>query len=219
MNTQLQNIIPMQNSDIEKMIFNIRGKQVMLDSDIASLFGTEVRRLNEQMKRNVGRFPEDFCFQLNSFEFKNLISQNATSSVGYGGRRKLPYVYTEHGIIALASVMKSEVATKMSVEIVRQFVQMRKFIVENNDVLLALAKVQNRQLEFENDMNKRIDEILRMINQADLPKQAIFCAGEFFDAYEYISSIIQRANTSIVLIDPYCDSKAFTFLKNKKRNS
>lgn len=133
-------------------------------------------------------------------------------------RKYLPYVYTEHGVLALSGVIKSETATKMSVEIARKFIQMRKFILENGDILLALAKLQNRQIEFENETNKKFDEILKLISKADLPKQAIFSAGQFYDAYEYISSIVRRANHSIVLIDPYCDAKAFTFLKNKKES-
>ena len=122
--------------NIEKRIFVIRGIQAMLDSDVAELFGVETRRLNEQVKRNQNRFPIDFCFQLNSNEFKNLTSQNATSS--YGGRRHLPFAFTEHGIIALAGVLKSDVAA-----------QMRLFIMENGDVLLKLAQLQNRQINFE----------------------------------------------------------------------
>lgn len=121
-------------------------------------------------------------------------------------------------MIALSGVIKSETATKMSVEIARKFIQMRKFILENGDILLALAKLQNRQIEFENETNKKFDEILKLISKADLPKQAIISAGQFYDAYEYISSIVRRANHSIVLIDPYCDAKAFTFLKNKKES-
>ena len=92
------------------------------------------------------------------------------------------------------------------------------FVLENGDVLLALARLQNRQIEFENETNRKFDEILKLISKADLPKQAIFSAGQFYDAYEYISSIIRKANSSIVLIDPYCDAKAFTFLKNKKES-
>ena len=209
-------VMNLGSSDIEKSIFAVRGFQVMLDSDIALFFGVETRRLNEQMKRNIERFPNDFCFQLNSFEFKNLTSQNATSN--RGGRRRLPYVYTEHGVLALAGVLKNETAAKMSIEIVRKFVQMRKFITENGDALLVLAKLQNRQIEFENETNRKFDEILKRISKADLPKQSIFSAGQFYDAYEFISSIVRRAKNSILLIDPYCDSKAFTFLKNKQKS-
>ena len=215
---QLPTLLDLENKNIEECIYTIRGEQVMLDSDVAFFFGTEVKKLNQQMKRNVGRFPSDFCFQLNSIEFNELRSQNVTIDVRYGNRKYLPYAYTEHGVLALAGVIKNEIATKMSVEIVRKFVQMRKFILENGDTLLALAKLQNRQLEFENKTNQKIDEILMSISKADLPKQALFYSGQFYDAYEYVSDIIRRANDSIVLIDPYCDSKSLTYLKNKKEN-
>lgn len=218
-NNQLLNLSSIEGKNIEECIQSIRGQQVMIDSDVAFFFGTEVKKLNQQMKRNIERFPEDFCFQLSEKELDSILrSQNVTSNTISSKRRYKPYVYTEHGVLALAGVIKNEIATKMSVEIVRKFVQMRRFIMENGDVLLALARLQNRQIEFENETNRKFDEILKLISKADLPKQAIFSAGQFYDAYEYISSIIRRANTSIVLIDPYCDSKAFTFLKNKKES-
>ena len=215
-NNQPLNLISIENKNIEECIYNVRGQQVMLDSDIAFFFEVETKTINKQMKRNIDRFPEDFCFQLSNKEMNDLRCHFGTTKFLSSKRRYNPYVYTEEGIIALAGVLKNDIAAKMSVEIARRFIQMRKFILENGDVLLALAKLQNRQIEFENETNKKFDEILKLISKADLPKQAIFSAGQFYDAYEYISSIIQRANTSIVLIDPYCDSKAFTFLKNKK---
>lgn len=205
-------------SNIESMIYNIRGVQVMLDSDIAYLFNVETRLINQQMKRNIDRFPEDFCFKLNSEEFKSLKSQNVISNIGRGGRHIYPYVYTEHGIIALAGVIKNEIAAKMSIEIVRKFVQMRKFILENGDILLNLAKLQNKQLEFENETNKKFEEVFRLINKLDLPKTTLFYDGKLFDAYDFISSLINKANKSILLIDPYCDGKALSFLKTKKQD-
>ena len=218
-NNQPLNLTSIENRNIEERIYSIRGQQVMFDSDVAFFFGTEVKKLNQQMKRNIDRFPEDFCFQLSEKELDTILrSQNVTFNTISSKRRYNPFVYTEHGVLALAGVIKNETAAKMSVEIVRKFVQMRKFIMENGDVLLALAKLQNRQIEFENETNKRFDEILKLVSKADLPKQAIFSAGQFYDAYEYISSIIRKANRSIILIDPYCDSKAFTFLKNKKES-
>ena len=217
-NNQPLNLISIENKNIEECIYNVRGQQVMLDSDIAFFFEVETKTINKQMKRNIDRFPEDFCFQLSNKEMNDLRCHFGTTKFLSSKRRYNPYVYTEEGIIALAGVLKNDIAAKMSVEIARRFIQMRKFILENGDVLLALAKLQNRQIEFENETNKKFDEILKLISKADLPKQAIFSAGQFYDAYEYISSIIQRANTSIVLIDPYCDSKAFTFLKNKKES-
>lgn len=219
MNTdQPLNLLSIENKSIEECIHNIRGKQVMLDSDVAFFFGVTVSSLNRQMRRNVDRFPSDFCFQLSDKETNDLRCQKGTTNFLSSKRRYNPYAYTEEGIITLAGVLKNDIAAKMSVEIARKFIQMRKFILENGDVLLALARLQNRQIEFENETNRKFDEILKLISRADLPKQAIFSAGQFYDAYECISSVIRKANSSIVLINPYCDAKAFTFLKNKKES-
>ena len=217
-NNQTLDLISIENKNIEECIYNIRGQQVMIDSDVAYFFVVTVSSLNRQMRRNANRFPSDFCFQLSDKETNDLRCQKGTTNFLSSKRRYNPYAYTEEGVIALSGVIKSETAAKMSVEIAKKFIQMRKFILENGDVLLALAKLQNRQIEFENETNKKFDEILKLISKADLPKQAIFCAGQFYDAYEYISSIIRKASSSIVLIDPYCDAKAFTFLKNKKES-
>lgn len=217
-NNQTLDLISIENKNIEECIYNIRDQQVMIDSDVAYFFGVTVSSLNRQMRRNANRFPSDFCFQLSDKETNDLRCQKGTTNFLSSKRRYNPYAYTEEGVIALSGVIKSETAAKMSVEIAKKFIQMRKFILENGDVLLALAKLQNRQIEFENETNKKFDEILKLISKADLPKQAIFCAGQFYDAYEYISSIIRKASSSIVLIDPYCDAKAFTFLKNKKES-
>lgn len=217
-NNQPLDLISLENKNIEECIYNIRGQQVMIDSDVAYFFGVTVSSLNRQMRRNADRFPSDFCFQLSDKETNDLRCQKGTTNFLSSKRRYNPYAYTEEGIITLAGVLKNDIAAKMSVEIARKFIQMRKFILENGDVLLALARLQNRQIEFENETNKKFDEILKLISKADLPKQAIFSAGQFYDAYEYISSIIRKANSSIVLIDPYCDAKAFTFLKNKKES-
>ena len=217
-NNQPLNLLSIENKSIEECIYNIRCQHVMLDSDVAFFFGVTVSSLNRQMRRNVDRFPSDFCFQLSDKETNALRCQKGTTNFLSSKRRYNPYAYTEEGIITLAGVIKNDIAAKMSVEIARKFIQMRKFILENGDVLLALARLQNRQIEFENETNRKFDEILKLISKADLPKQAIFSAGQFYDAYEYVSSIIRKANSSIVLIDPYCDAKAFTFLKNKKES-
>ena len=210
-------MIPINSDDVIKnRIYTIRGQQVMLDSDIAELFGVKTKRLNEQMKRNVGRFPDDFCFKLNSKEFKELRSQIATIDVGYKSPKYLPFVYTEHGIVALAGVLKSDIAEKMSVEIVRTFIRMRQFIKENGDMLLGLAKLQNRQLEFENETNLKFEQVFKKMDQLDLPKSALFYAGQWYDAREYISSLIAKANSSLILIDPFFDNRALSFLSNKK---
>lgn len=164
--------------------------KLITESVILTLYLTDVSSLNRQMRRNVDRFPEDFCFQLNSLDFKTLKSQNATSNIGRGGKQKLPFVYTEHGIIALAGVLKSETADKMSVEIARKFIQMRKFIIENGDFVLSLAKLQNRQLEFENETNHKFKQVFKFIEKLDLPKTALSYNGEWFDAFDFIVLIL-----------------------------
>ena len=188
----------------------------MLDNDVAKLFGVESKRLNEQMRRNTERFPEDFCFRLTDEELSYVLrSQNATSNVISSKRRYNPYVYTEQGIIALSGVIKNDFAVEMSIKIVRVFIAMRKFIIENGDVLLKLAQLQNRQINFEIETNKKFDETIKLINKADLPKQALFFDGQYYDAYDFIASIIRKAKESIVLIDPFCDNRALPFLSNK----
>ena len=209
-----------QNEEIENKIYTIRGQQVMIDSDVAKFFQIETKRLNEQMKRNPDRFPKDFCFQLNKDETTQILrSHFATSNDVSSKRRYNPYVYTEHGIIALAGVLKSEVAAKMSVEIARAFIQMRKFILENSDTMLSLAKLQNRQLEFEKETNNKFDDVLRRIEKLDVPKTALFFSGQWYDAYEFIVELIKKANSNITIIDGYCDNKVLTYLANKNQNA
>lgn len=216
---QLPTIDYLNSETIEKCIYNIRGYQVIIDRDVAFLFGMEPKRINEQMKRNIERFPEDFCFQMSDEELSTVLrSHFATANTISSKRRYNPYVYTEQGIIALAGVIKNDFAVQMSIKIVRVFNAMRKFIIENEDTLLGLAKLQNRQISFENETNKRFDEVIKMIDKKELPKQTIFFDGQYYDAYEFVSNIIRKAKASIILVDPYCDSRAFTFLKNKNDN-
>ena len=192
-------IIQLNKKSIEECIYCIRGLQVMLDCDIAFFFGANVSSLNRQMKRNIERFPVDFCFQLSNKEMRDLRCQNGTTKFLSSKRRYNPYVYTEEGIIALAGVLKNDIAAKMSIEIARKFIQMRKFILENGDAMLTLAKLQNHQIEFENETNKKFDEILKLISKADLPKQVLFYDGQYFDAYDFIVSLIKKAKHSITI--------------------
>ena len=208
--------------NIVERIFMIRGVQVMLDRDIASLFQVEVRRLNEQMKRNRDRFPRDFCFQLSKNEFAELSrSQFAitmqTKGVK-GGRVYYPYVYTEQGIIALAGVLRSGIANRMAVEISRVFVSMRRFISENGDVIKGLAELQSRQIAFENETAKKFETLFSYVDEKTFPKQMTFFDGQWFDAYDFICSLFEKANTSILLIDPYCDRQALRYSAKKKQN-
>lgn len=218
MKNKLLDSTMLDDETIENRIYEIRSQQVMLDSDIAELFDVETKVLNQQMKRNIDRFPNDFCFRLRKDEYSHILrSQFVTSNNVSSKRRYNPYVFTEHGIIALAGVIKSDVAAKMSIEIVRKFVQMRKFILENGDSLLALAKLQNRQIEFENETNQRFDKVFEEINKSVVPKETIFYAGRYYDSFDFLSSLIAKAKESIIIVDPYADDKIFKYLKVKDK--
>src|ERR1700736_6788242 len=127
--------------NVERAIYLIRGQRVMLDSDLAAVYGTSTMRLNEQFRRNRERFPKDFAFRLTAAEFRRLISQIAISKKGRGGRRKLPWVFTEHGAIMLASVLNSPIAVKASVRVVRAFVRLREMISANAQLAGKLAEL------------------------------------------------------------------------------
>jgi hypothetical protein len=152
-------------------IYLIRNQKVMLDSDLADLYGEETKRINEQVKRNFERFPEDFMFQLTDNEFTNLKSQFATSS--WGGRRKLPYVFTEHGVLMLSSVLNSKKSIAVNIQIVRIFTAMRELILTNNQVLLEL----NRMKSMVEGQDDRIDIIYNylqeFIKQKNTPSKSI----------------------------------------------
>ena len=150
-------LIEINNEDIKNLIYTIRGKHVMLDSDVAMLYGYPTKRINETVKRNIERFPENFCFQLSENEVKNLRSQIETSSLekeNYGGRRYLPYVFTEQGIAMLSGLLKNEIAIKISISIINAFVEMRKFLNNNGQVFERISTLEYKQIENEKKFNK-----------------------------------------------------------------
>lgn len=141
-------------------VFVVRGVKAMLDTDLAALYGVETKRLNEQVKRNIRRFPEDFMFQLTKQEFNILKSQNATSS--WGGRRTLPYAFTEHGIAMLSSVLNSDQAIEVNIGIMRAFVQMRQLLTETSDLKLTIESLRNEYDEKFDIVFQALDRILAM---------------------------------------------------------
>lgn len=202
--------------DIQPMIKVIRGQQVMLDSDLSALYGVETRRLNEQVKRNIERFPDDFMFQLRKEELDNLMSQNATSS--WGGTRKLPYAFTEQGIAMLSSVLKSQTAVEVNIRIMRAFIAMRRFIATNAQLFQRLETIEYHQLEMKQHQevtDRRIDEVFKRLDTDISPMQGIFYDGQVFDAYRFVSDLIRKAKQSIVLIDNYVDDTVLTLLDKR----
>lgn len=202
--------------NIQPMIRIIRERQVMLDSDLSALYGVETRRLNEQVKRNIERFPDDFMFQLSKDELDNLMSHFATSS--WGGVRKLPYAFTEQGIAMLSSVLKSKTAVDVNIRIMRAFVSMRRFLTTNAQLFQRLETIEYHQLEMKQHQevtDKRIDEVFKRLDVRNSPIQGIFYDGQVFDAYRFVSDLIRKAKQSIALIDNYVDDTVLTLLDKR----
>ncbi len=207
----MSNILSQSNNRIENRIFTIRGEYVMLDSDLAEIYCVPTSRLNEQVKRNAERFPEDFMFKLSKEEWGNLISQNATSSA-HGGRRKLPFVFTEQGVAGLSGVLKSEQASQVHVIIMRAFVAMRKLMASQHGLIKRIDGLERKHLETE----QKFEKVFKALEQNIIPTQGVFFDGQVFDAYELTSRIIRSAKKSIVLIDNFIDESTFTHLSKKQ---
>lgn len=217
--------------NIEHKIIMLRNKQVMLDRDLAELYGVETRRLNEQVKRNAERFPEEFYFQLTKDEYESLkshfatsntvlvpkerlISQIVISNTSRGGVRKLPYAFTEQGVAMLSGILRSETAIKVSVQIMNTFVAMRKFLLANAALFQRLDAVERHQLA----ADKRIDELFTKMERHEIDdKQGIFFQGQIFDAYAFFQNLIQHAEQEIILIDGYVDLSVLERFTQKKQ--
>jgi predicted amino acid-binding ACT domain protein len=161
--------IHLEVQKIENLIRVFRGRRVILDNDLAKIYGVETRRLNEQVRRNRNRFPEDFAFQLTLEEFGNLISQNATSSSQHGGRRKLPFVFTEHGALMAANVLNSSRAVKMSVFVVRAFVKMRETLMMSKTLAEKLTELEKKLTNRLDVHEQAIVQIMREIKKLMVP--------------------------------------------------
>ena len=206
------------SEEIKNLIYTIRGKQVMLDSDVAMLYHYETKNVNKAMKRNIERFPEDFCFQLTDDEFKNLRFQfgtlNKKVNNGKVTRKYLPYVYTEQGISMLAGVLKNDIAIQVSISIIRAFIEMRKFISSNSQIFERLTNVEYKLLEHD----KKFDEIFDNLLKKEGFKQKIFFGGQIYDAYSLVIDIIKRAKNKIIIIDNYIDDSILKILIKKNKN-
>ena len=228
--------------DIQGMIYNIRGQQVMLDSDLAKLYGYELKKMNQQVKRNIDRFPGDFMFQLIEEEIpESLKSQNVTLNRNRNKRglhiKKRPYVFTEHGVNQLSSVLKSSVAIKQSILIIRTFVKMRHYIVQNKQLLDGhdILKIHTRLSDNEqaihriedtmatkdniNDIKSEIQNIMDTFMVTDKIKEYAFFKGDKFEADELLIKLYSEANHTIYIIDNYISIKTLSHLKHKKENS
>jgi phage regulator Rha-like protein len=200
---------------IREKIYSIRGFQVMLDRDLAELYGVETKYLNRVMKRNSERFPGSFCFQLNETEYHSLRCQFVTiKNDGRGQHRKyLPYVFTEQGVAMLAGVLKSDIAVKISIRIIEAFIEMRKFIQTNSNLFYRLENLETKQIW--ND--RKFDKIFSLMESGEIkPKQGIYYENQTYDAYNFVSKIVKSAKKSILIIDNYVDDSVLTILSKRK---
>ena len=207
--------------NIEPLIKVIRGQQVMLDKDLAMLYGVEAKVLNQAVKRNVERFPNDFRFQLTKEEC--LRSQIVTLNEKQGKHLKyMPYAFTEQGVAMLSSVLRSQTAIEVNILIMRAFVSMRHFMVNNASVFSRLETIEHHQLEMQQHLqesDKRIEEVFRRLDEGNAkPKQGVFYNGQVYDAYTFVSDLIKSAKKRIVLIDNYVDETVLTLLDKRDNN-
>lgn len=220
------------NEEIKNLIYTIRGKQVMLDSDVAMLYHYQTKRINEAVKRNKERFPKNFCFQLTTEEIKNIKmpnvvlnlknennwSQFATSSksenIKHRGKKYLPYVFTEQGIAMLSGLLKNDIAVQVSINIMNAFVEMRKFLIQNGQIFERLTNIEYKLLEHD----KKFNEVFNQLQVEENIKQKIFFEGQIYDAYSLIIDIIKKANKKILIIDNYIDDSVLKMLTKKNNN-
>lgn len=206
---------------IKNLIYVVRGHQVMLDKDLASLYQVETGALNRAVKRNTKRFPESFCFQLSEEEYENLRCQIGISSLesnSYGGRRYLPYVFTEQGIAMLSAVLRSEVAIQVSIRIMNTFVEMRRFMASNSLVLKRINELEVKQLSYQKDTDEKFDKVFQYISEHEEISQKIFFEGQIYDAFSLFAELVSKAEKYIILIDNYVDIGTLNILAKKKDN-
>ena len=199
---------------IKNSIFTIRGVQVMLDRDLGKLYQVETRVLNQAVKRNSSRFPKEFMFQLTVEELEEWKSQIVISNKEVMGIRKMPFAFNEQGVAMLSAVLHSEIAVRVSIQIIQAFVEMRKFIANNTILFQRLDKVEQKQ--FATDI--RIQKLLNAFEDKSIkPKQGIFYDGQVFDAYLFISDLVKSAHKSILLIDNFIDESVLQLFTKRKK--
>ena len=204
---------------IKDKIYQVRNLQVMIDSEIAALYGVETKVFNQAVKRNIERFPDEFRFQLTEEEFNNLRSQIVTSRFEHGGRRYLPYVFTEQGVAMLSAVLKSKTAVEISIQIMHAFVEMRRFFSINGDLVNKIQQVEQKQIAFEMKAQEKFEAIFSALEDNPVnAKQGVFFDGQVFDAYLFVSKLIRSAKKSIILLDNYIDETVLEQLSKASKN-
>ena len=206
---------------VREKIYEVRGMQVMLDAELAEIYGIETRSFNQAVKRNEERFPESFRFQLTIDEYEALRSQIVTlKNLSRGQHRKyMPYVFTEQGVAMLSAVLKSNTAIEISIQIMSSFVEMRKFFHINKDLVNKIQQVEQKQIAFEMKAQEKFEAIFSALEDNPVnAKQGVFFDGQVFDAYLFVSKIIRSAKKSIILLDNYIDETVLEQLSKASKN-
>ena len=210
------------NEEIKHLIYTIRGKQVMLDSDVAMLYHYETKKINQTVKRNINRFPERFCFKLTEEELETMWSQIVTTSKSevnkYRSKKYLPYVFTEQGIAMLSGLLKNEIAVQVSLKIMDAFVEMRKYINLNKYLFEKVITIESKMDKKFTEYNKKFDEVFDQLQHEENIKQKVFFEGQIYDAYSLIIDIIKKAYKKILIIDNYTDDSILKMLTKKNKN-
>lgn len=203
-------------SKIEQRILTMREVQVMLDRDLAILYGVETRALKQAVKRNRARFPDDFMFELTEDEISVLVSQSVIPSRKHLGGA-MPLAFTEQGVSSLSSVLTSTRAIEINIEIMRAFVKMRQFLAHNADIFHRLDHIEKRQIAGEIKTDERFEQVFKALEDRSVkPKQGIFFDGQVFEAYAFVCDLIRSANRRIILIDNYVDESVLLLLAKRK---
>lgn len=205
--------LTLSQQHIENRIFTIRGKQVMFDRDLAEMYQVEVKRLNEQVKRNIDRFPETFRFQLNSQEKDELVA-NCDRFESLKHSAVNPYAFTEQGVAMLSAVLRSDIAVKVSIQIMNAFVELRKLVGQETLQHLRLSSIENKLIEHDQKFNK----LFTALENNELPQRGVYFDGQVYDAYQFVSDVIKNAQSSIILIDNYIDDSVLTLFSKRKKN-
>ena len=205
--------LTLSQQHIENRIFTIRGKQVMFDRDLAEMYQVEVKRLNEQVKRNIDRFPETFRFQLNSQEKDELVA-NCDRFESLKHSTVNPYAFTEQGVAMLSAVLRSDIAVKVSIQIMNAFVELRKLVGQETLQHLRLSSIENKLIEHDQKFNK----LFSALENNKLPQRGVYFDGQVYDAYQFVSDVIKNAQSSIILIDNYIDDSILTLFSKRKKN-
>lgn len=210
-------IIHVDTADLRMLIYTVRNKHVMLDSDLATLYQVETKALNQAVTRNPERFPASFCFRLSVEEWECLRSQTVTSNtpIARGGRRYIPRVFTEQGIAMLSAVLRSRTAIEISVRIMDAFVEMRRFLVTNSAVLERISRVELQHTQLEKSVSERFERVFAYMESCDLPRQRVFFEGQIYDAFELLTSLVRHAKKDIALVDSYVDNTTLNILAKK----